>query len=93
MPALKDLSPDSGAYINECDPSNPTWKHDYYGENYERLLQVKHEYDPNGVFWCKPCVGWDEWEIQDGPAGEDPVEWGIGQEGGRLCKSGWSTWA
>jgi len=92
MPALKELSPDSGAYINECDPSDPTWKDDFYGENYERLLQVKHTYDPDGVFWCKPCVGWDEWEIIEGPAEESVLDWGIGQGSGRLCRKNWSAW-
>lgn len=95
MPALKKLAPKSGAYINECDPTNPDWKQDYFGENYERLLQIKHKYDPKGVFWCKPCVGWDEWEIRDGPTDEPKLEWGVGQGRGRLCKrtdTGLSNW-
>lgn len=86
VPALKQLAPDSGAYVNEADPSNPEWKHDYFGANYDKLLEVKNKYDPEGVFWCKPCVGWDQWEIQNGPTDEDVLEWGIGQGAGRLCQ-------
>lgn len=78
-PALRRLSPESGAYINEADPSNPYWKHDYYGANYDTLLQIKHKYDPTGLFWCKPCVGWDEFDIVDTPQDEEIWEKGIGE--------------
>lgn len=86
VPSLKALSPGSGAYINEADPSNPEWKHDYFGANYDRLLKIKHKYDPSGLFWCKPCVGWDEWQIIDGDQNIDVDELGIGQGSGRLCR-------
>ncbi|KAK5083506.1 hypothetical protein LTR05_006008 [Lithohypha guttulata] len=86
VPALKSLAPVSGAFINEADPTNPDWKHDYFGSNYERLLKIKHTYDPRDVFWCKPCVGWDEWEIVDGPDNLPMAEWGVGQSSGRLCR-------
>ncbi|KAK2759779.1 hypothetical protein FQN54_002513 [Arachnomyces sp. PD_36] len=89
VPALKALSPNSGAYLNEADPTNPEWKNDYFGENYPRLLEIKRKWDPKGVFWCKPCVGHDDgWEVLDGPEDEDPVEWGVGQIGGRVCRTG-----
>jgi len=84
---LKDLAPTSGAYINEADPSNPDWKNDYFGEHYPRLLEIKNRYDPQGVFWCKPCVGYDQWDVADGPVQEDQLEWGIGQGSGRLCRA------
>ena len=29
----------------------------YWGENYQRLLEIKARYDPSGVFWCHHCVG------------------------------------
>jgi hypothetical protein len=86
VPALKALAPTSGAYINEADPTNPDWQNDYFGINYKRLLDIKRQYDPDGVFWCRPCVGWDEWEIRDGEAGQD-LEWGVGQAVGKLCKT------
>lgn len=86
VPALKSLAPDSGAYINEADPTNPDWKKDYFGPNYPKLLDIKHKYDPTGLFWCRPCVGWDEWDFVDGPQSLPLEEWGVGQSVGRLCK-------
>eukprot|EP01065_Artemidia_motanka_P022871 TRINITY_DN270_c0_g1_i4.p2 TRINITY_DN270_c0_g1~~TRINITY_DN270_c0_g1_i4.p2 ORF type:complete len:654 (+),score=196.20 TRINITY_DN270_c0_g1_i4:79-2040(+) len=35
------------------------WKARYWGENYGRLLAVKKQWDPTGVFWCRHCVGSD----------------------------------
>ena len=76
VPALKALEPESGAYVNEADPTNQDWQHDYYGEHYPRLLVIKQKWDPHGVFWCKPCVGHELWEVQGGD--------GVGQFSGRL---------
>lgn len=85
VPALQSLAPDSGAYINEADPSDPNWQPNYYGSNYARLLEIKKQWDPKGVFWCKPCVGHELWEWVNGPKDEDPLEWGIGQGVGKIC--------
>jgi hypothetical protein len=83
--ALKKLEPESGAYMNEADPTNPEWKNDYFGEeHYERLLEVKRRWDPEGVFWCRSCVGSDSWEWTEGEGvlgGQ-----GVGQDVGRLCR-------
>ncbi|KAJ7800712.1 hypothetical protein B0H14DRAFT_2898482 [Mycena olivaceomarginata] len=38
---LRQLTPDSGAYLNE-----PDWKTAFYGRNYPRLLVIKDHYDP-----------------------------------------------
>ena len=76
--ALKKLAPGTGAYVNEGDPRDPDWKMTFYGENYERLLVVKRKWDPKGVFWCRSCVGWDEWEVKGGE--------GIGQDQVSLCR-------
>ena len=66
---------------------NPTWKADFYGDNYAALLAIKRKWDPNGVFWCRVCVGSDEdWEVVDGPADEDPMEWAVGQVPGKVCR-------
>lgn len=72
--------------MNEADPTNPDWRDDYFGENYPRLLELKQKWDPHDIFWCKPCVGNELWEVRDGPIQEDPVEWAIGQVSGRICK-------
>jgi hypothetical protein len=85
--ALKRLEPDSGAYMNEADPTNLEWKNDYFGEErYERLLSVKKWWDPKEVFWCRSCVRSDlwEWTEGDGVLGGQ----GVGQDVGRLCWKG-----
>eukprot|EP01084_Bolivina_argentea_P072561 131752_1 len=52
----------SGVYSNEenydCDGCD--WKQEFWGENnYNRLVKVKQQFDPNQVFWCNHCVGSD----------------------------------
>ena len=80
--ALRGLEEGSGAYMNEADPTNEEWKHDYFGEDrYEELLAVKEMWDPKGVFWCRTCVGSDLWEWTEREEGAQ----GVGQEVGRLC--------
>ncbi|TGJ87926.1 hypothetical protein E0Z10_g875 [Xylaria hypoxylon] len=59
---FRELAPDMGAYINENNPGEPDWQHTFWGENYERLLQIKRAVDPEDILWCHPCVGNDRWE-------------------------------
>jgi FAD/FMN-containing dehydrogenase len=59
MPTLQDLS--SGAYLNEADPFNPRWKEEFYGENWDRLLEVKKKWDPEALLWARTAVGSEEW--------------------------------
>lgn len=70
-----------GAYANEADPSVGEWKADFWGGNYERLREVKGKWDPEGVFWCRGCVGSDEWEVVK-EEGSD----GVGQGVRGLCR-------
>ncbi|KAK7983913.1 hypothetical protein PG989_011315 [Apiospora arundinis] len=69
---LKKLSPGMGAYVNEDNPGNPDWQTDFWGENYERLVQIKRAVDPDDVLWCHPCVGNERWQ----------------EVGSRLCRVG-----
>ncbi|KAI9837887.1 MAG: hypothetical protein M1837_002677 [Sclerophora amabilis] len=64
--ALRRLAPDSGAYVNEADPDEPDWQHAFWGDHYERLFQIKQKWDPNGVFYCHPCVGSELWKMVNG---------------------------
>ncbi|KAI9715287.1 MAG: hypothetical protein M1812_006098 [Candelaria pacifica] len=64
--ALRKLAPDSGCYLNEADVNEPDLPHAFWGDNYERLLDIKRKYDPEGVFWCAPCVGSQDWKLDDG---------------------------
>lgn len=53
------------------------------------MLSAKKKYDPAGLFWCKPCVGWDEWDfvpVREEDKALPEVEWGVGQMEGRLCR-------
>ena len=34
------------------------WQQTFFGDNYDRLLSVKKQYDPTGLFQCWKCVGW-----------------------------------
>lgn len=63
---LRKLAPKSGAYVNEAFPEEPDWQHSFWGKNYERLLKIKREVDPDDVLWCNPCVGNDRWKEVDG---------------------------
>ena len=71
IPAMEKQAPDTGVYMNEADRLDPNWQTNFYGEHYERLLEIKERRDPRGVFYCSTCVGSAAWK-------ED--------ENGRLCR-------
>jgi hypothetical protein len=79
---LRDLAPDMGAYASEADPTEPDWQRTFYGENYARLLALKKQWDPQGVFWYKNGVGSELWE----PRGVFGIENGVGQNPVQLCR-------
>lgn len=80
--ALRDLAPDTGAYANEADPTEPQWQETFYGDNYPRLLALKQQWDPHGVFWYKNGVGSELWV----PEGDHGIENGVGQNPVELCR-------
>ncbi|KAF9554592.1 FAD-binding domain-containing protein [Agrocybe pediades] len=55
---LRDVTPDSGTYHNEADVHEPSHEAAFWGENYERLLEIKEKYDPTRILDCWHCVGW-----------------------------------
>ena len=58
------LTPGGGGYMNEATFDDPTWKLDYFGENYDRLLKIKKKFDPEFVLWQHTSVGTDVyWEL------------------------------
>ncbi|KAK8074893.1 FAD binding domain-containing protein, partial [Apiospora hydei] len=61
MEPLRKLSPGMGAYVNEDNPGRPDWQNEFWGENYDRLVQIKRAVDPEDVLWCHPCVGNERW--------------------------------
>ncbi|GAA5191533.1 FAD-binding oxidoreductase [Rugosimonospora acidiphila] len=46
-----------GAYQNFPDPTLVDWRRSYYGDNYRRLVGVKHAYDPTGFFSYPQGIG------------------------------------
>lgn len=59
---LRDLTPDSGTYLNEAEVNQPNFTSDFWGENYPRLVQVKKRYDPHLVFMAPQTVGAEHWD-------------------------------
>ncbi|KAL4956091.1 hypothetical protein BDW69DRAFT_203695 [Aspergillus filifer] len=62
IPGLEEATPGSGTYLNEIDAG---WKGDWitelYGENYDRLLDIKNKYDPRHVFYARTAIGSASW--------------------------------
>ena len=79
----REIAPPSengGSYLNEADVMEPDWQASFYGaENYERLLEVKRNWDPTGVFYATTGVGSEDWEVKDG-------DLGVQTQNGRLCR-------
>ncbi|KAL1849553.1 hypothetical protein Plec18170_007461 [Paecilomyces lecythidis] len=65
-------SPNGGAYMNEANPFNPHFRHDFYGLYYDDLLALKRRYDPSDSLFVLSGVGSDNWEYD--------------LDSGRLCR-------
>ena len=51
-----------GESAYEMGGADSIWQHRYWGaSNYAKLKKIKAEYDPDHVFGCHHCVGWEEW--------------------------------
>jgi FAD/FMN-containing dehydrogenase len=61
MEALRTAAPNTGAYVNECDYFQSDWQTALWGPNYQRLLDVKRHYDPDGLFFVHHGVGTEGW--------------------------------
>lgn len=58
--SLEDLTPGSGTHFNEADPWTKDWQSAFWGNNYERLVEIKRKYDPDRLLNCWRCVGFEE---------------------------------
>ena len=61
MAALRKAAPSSGSYLSESDYFQTDWKRAAWGDNYERLAQIKAQYDPDGLFFVHRGVSSDAW--------------------------------
>jgi len=68
----RDWAPFTGAYMNEGNPFNSNWKHDFYGNHYDRLMEIKRKYDPTESLFVLTGVGSDRWDYD--------------LDSGRLCR-------
>ncbi|KXH29855.1 FAD-dependent monooxygenase [Colletotrichum nymphaeae SA-01] len=55
-------APGTGAYINEANPFNGNFQQDFYGGNYDRLLEIKDKYDPTASLYVRSGVGSHKWD-------------------------------
>ena len=58
---LREAAPGAGCYMSECDYFNPDWQRASWGPHAERLEQIKHRYDPDGLFIVHHGVGSEHW--------------------------------
>lgn len=61
-PMWREWSPDSGAYMNEGNPYTSDFQKTFYGDNYERLLAIKKQYDPTETLYILSGVGSENWD-------------------------------
>lgn len=80
MQKWRDVSPGSGAYLNEADRLEPNWQQSFWGDKYTKLLAIKKEMDPRDNFWAHHAVGSEGWQVES-------VD-GLPNENGKLCKIG-----
>jgi FAD/FMN-containing dehydrogenase len=50
MAPIRTVASGSGSYVNETDYFEGDWQHAFWGANYERLQEAKHQYDPTNLF-------------------------------------------
>jgi FAD/FMN-containing dehydrogenase len=79
MKKWRELTPGEGSYMNEGDPEEPDWQQSFFGDSYERLLQIKRDTDPWGLFWAQTTVGSEGWAVK-------VVDGYPGSQNGRLCR-------
>ncbi|KAJ5176563.1 FAD linked oxidase N-terminal [Penicillium canariense] len=80
MDVLREIAPDSGAYMSEADLIEPNLQDAFYGSNYPRLYSLKQKYDPSGLFFALTAVGAEDWEVRT----VDPLPYSWNNNG-RLC--------
>jgi len=58
---LRAIVPNGGAYVSESNYFQHEFQQAYWGSNYPRLAEIKHRYDPDGLFVVHNGVGSEQW--------------------------------
>jgi FAD/FMN-containing dehydrogenase len=61
MDEIRKVVPVSGSYLSESNFFEKDWQTSFWGPNYARLLTIKSEYDPEGLFFVHNGVGSEDW--------------------------------
>jgi FAD/FMN-containing dehydrogenase len=61
MDELRKVVPNAGSYVSESNFFEANWQQSFWGPNYSRLLSVKAQYDPDGLFFVHHGVGSERW--------------------------------
>ncbi|KAI1524242.1 GlcD FAD FMN-containing dehydrogenase [Pyrenophora tritici-repentis] len=64
MPLVEAATPGSGSYVNEADFRQPNFQSTFWGENYDKLLDIKKKWDSSGLFYATVGVGSEAWTVQ-----------------------------
>jgi len=80
MEKIRKVTPGGGAYMNEADLLEPEWQESFFGkEDYKKLVRIKKDWDPWGVFWAPTTPGSEAWEVMSIDGGPN--------QNGRLCRA------
>lgn len=55
---IKNILSVQASYLNEADWEESDWQQVYFGQNYNRLAEIKKKYDPDSILNCWKCVNW-----------------------------------
>lgn len=61
MSALRQVAPNAGSYLSECDFDLSDWGRACWGDHWSRLSAIKSQYDPEGMFVVHHGVGSEKW--------------------------------
>jgi FAD/FMN-containing dehydrogenase len=61
MAEIRKLVPKPAAYVGESNYFEPRWQEAFWGTNYPRLLALKEQVDPDGLFFMHHGPGSERW--------------------------------
>ena len=63
MSEIEKVLPRRGSYVSESNFFDDAWRNSFWGQNYPKLLAVKDQYDPDGLFIVHHGVGSERWSV------------------------------